>query len=260
MPIRFTCPKCGAELNVKDKAAGRQGQCPACKNAVTVPRLTTARRQVEEVEEHEEVVEPELVDEDRPRRSVRREEDEEDDRPRRSRLGMRREKLGSLTQSARSKHLKQIRGILLAIGVLTMIVNGILFAMAPEEAKQAVEQEIRKQGVVGVNAAERQRAEEKLIQIIRLIYGGLIGVGALYVVFGLIVHQYPVAITVTALVIYVGVQIVFAAINFLFLLQGILIKAIIVVALIKGIQTAIVYQKERDAEAREEAEADLSYE
>src|SRR5204863_1069158 len=115
-----------------------------------------------------------------------------------------REKLGSLTQAARSKHLKQVRGILLAIGILTMIVNGLLFAWAPEEAKRAVDQEIRNKGIVGVNPAERQRAEEELTRVARLIYGGLIGVGALYVVFGLIVHQYPVAITVLALVIYVG--------------------------------------------------------
>src|SRR5262249_30781454 len=90
MAIRFTCPKCGAELNVKDELAGKLGKCPACKNAVTVPRLAPARQEVEEVEEVEEVSEADYVDEDdAPRRrpsDVRRGRDDDyDDRPRRSR-------------------------------------------------------------------------------------------------------------------------------------------------------------------------------
>src|SRR5262249_14997351 len=74
----------------------KQGRCPACKNAVTVPRLAPARRKVEEIEEAEvveeveEVDEVEYVDEDEPpRRPVgikrRRDIEDEDDRPRRAR-------------------------------------------------------------------------------------------------------------------------------------------------------------------------------
>src|SRR6266536_3007200 len=88
MAIRFKCPKCGAELNVKDELAGKQGRCPACKNAVTVPRLAPARRKVEEVveaevvEEVEEIDEVEYVDEDEPPRrpvGIKRRRDIEDE-------------------------------------------------------------------------------------------------------------------------------------------------------------------------------------
>src|SRR5262249_36763423 len=121
MAISFTCPKCGTELKVQDDVGGKQGLCPACNNAITIPRVTGARRQVEEVEGSASVVEPELIDEDPPRRSDRREEDE--DRPQGSHLGMRREKLGSLAQAARSKHLRQLRGVLIFLAVLTIGVN-----------------------------------------------------------------------------------------------------------------------------------------
>ena len=84
MAIRFKCPKCGAELNVKDELAGKQGRCPACKNAVTVPSLT-ARRPVAEPELVEDVVEAEVIEEDDEPvrgRSARRGREDEDDRPR----------------------------------------------------------------------------------------------------------------------------------------------------------------------------------
>ncbi len=35
--IRFECQHCGRKLKVPDERAGRQGRCPACKGAVTVP-------------------------------------------------------------------------------------------------------------------------------------------------------------------------------------------------------------------------------
>src|ERR1022692_2552240 len=42
MPIPLVCsnPRCGRELEVKDKLAGRQIQCPACKQLLRVPEQT----------------------------------------------------------------------------------------------------------------------------------------------------------------------------------------------------------------------------
>ena len=37
MPIKFKCNKCGHVLNVPDSAAGKQGKCPKCQNALRVP-------------------------------------------------------------------------------------------------------------------------------------------------------------------------------------------------------------------------------
>jgi len=35
--IHFNCPQCGHGLGVKDEMAGKQGRCPACREAVQVP-------------------------------------------------------------------------------------------------------------------------------------------------------------------------------------------------------------------------------
>jgi len=167
-----------------------------------------------------------------------------------------RERLGSLAQSARGKHLKQVRGILLAIGILTMVVNIVQFALAETLVQSAIDAEIRKRGGGVVDPVKK----EQIIQAVRVAAAVLIAVGALYIVFALIVHQYPVPVTVIALVIYVGAAIVFAVLDPETLAQGLIIKIIIIVALVKAVQTAIVYQRERDAEAQENLEPDLNYE
>lgn len=38
MPIEFDCPHCGEHLSLWDELAGKQGTCPKCKKAITVPR------------------------------------------------------------------------------------------------------------------------------------------------------------------------------------------------------------------------------
>jgi hypothetical protein len=40
MPIPVTCPGCLARFTVSDKYAGKQGNCPKCKHAITVPDKT----------------------------------------------------------------------------------------------------------------------------------------------------------------------------------------------------------------------------
>jgi hypothetical protein len=59
----------------------------------------------------------------KPSSSSREDYSEESDRP----------KLGSLAQSARGKQLNQARGILIVIGILTIVVNGIFLALAREQ-------------------------------------------------------------------------------------------------------------------------------
>ena len=170
-----------------------------------------------------------------------------------------RERLGSLAQSARSKHLKEARGILLAIGILTLLVNAALFAAAESLVQGAIDAELRKRGGGVVDPVKREQA----IQTTRVLAGALSALGVLYIVFALIVHRYPVPVTVTALVIYVGVTIISAILNpeaFFQSTPALAIKVVIIVALVKAVQTAVVYQRERDAEAEAELEPDLNYE
>lgn len=110
MAIKFNCPKCGQELNVKDELAGKAGKCPRCKATVTVPSIVPSSPRsvpgpvrkraddVEEIEEVEEVEEVEVIDDDdRPRKSSRTGKkkndfdftEEDDDEPRRKKRSRR---------------------------------------------------------------------------------------------------------------------------------------------------------------------------
>ena len=62
--------------------------------------------------------------------------------------------------------------------------------------------------------------------------------------FSLLVHEYPLTVTVSALVIYVAVGLLFVVINPASIIQGIVWKIATVVGLAKGIQAAAVYKQE----------------
>ncbi len=64
------------------------------------------------------------------------------------------------------------------------------------------------------------------------------------------IKQYPVPISITSLVLYLGATVVMGVLNWQTLLQGIIIKVIVIVVLVKAVQAAIAYQKALDAEAQ----------
>src|SRR3954466_13063169 len=118
----------------------------------------------------------------------------------------RRPRLGSLAQAARGKHLRQIRGLLIAIGLLSVVVYIVLLATDRERVTDLVDKEIRKQAgpFVQVDQAKRQDFIETVIRVDKIIFSIGIGLGVLYLIFAAVVHLYPVPVTVLALVIYVA--------------------------------------------------------
>ncbi|TMQ34398.1 MAG: hypothetical protein E6K70_07860 [Planctomycetota bacterium] len=48
MAIKFNCPHCNKEFNVKDSLAGKRAGCPACRKTLTVPAPTSRPADVEE--------------------------------------------------------------------------------------------------------------------------------------------------------------------------------------------------------------------
>ena len=75
----------------------------------------------------------------------------------------------------------------------------------------------------------------------------LIALGVIFIVMGLLVKQYPVPLTIAGLALYVGSALVFAALDPMTLLQGIIIKIFIVIGLVKAVQAALAYERERKA-------------
>jgi len=154
--------------------------------------------------------------------------------------------LGSLAQAARGKQLNQARGILITIGVLTILLNGFLLINARNEAKQAVNAQLQKQGQgFRGDPAEMQKWEDQVTRGATVIYGGVIFLGILYVIFGAIIRMFPVPITIISLVLYVGATAVFAVLNPENLARGIIIRLIVIVFLAKAIQSAIAFERER---------------
>ncbi|MEZ6123436.1 MAG: hypothetical protein R3C49_09710 [Planctomycetaceae bacterium] len=142
------------------------------------------------------------------------------------------DELGSLAQSTRSADLNSTRNVLFLIGGLTIALNAFMFANANDEVRNA-----------GVQAADHDR----IVGIVRMIYGAAIALGTVFIISGALIKKYPVPLTILSLVLYVGATAGFAFLDPTTLVHGIIFKVIIVVALAKSVQTAMAYQRDRDA-------------
>ncbi len=174
-------------------------------------------------------------------------EDKWDDRPE--------DRLGSLAQSARQSSLKQARGILIAIGVLSLLGNAVLFALSEKMVKDEIAAEKAKAGPgVQFDQAKLQEIEEQAIRINQLVagFGALLGV--IFIVLGVAVYRAPVACTVTGLVLYLAGNAIFGVLDPVTLAKGLIIKIIIIVCLVKAVQAAMAYEREaREAALRSDA-------
>jgi hypothetical protein len=147
--------------------------------------------------------------------------------------------LGSLAQSARLKQIRQAQILLVIIGILTLAVNGFMFANTENE----IDQELKK---AGINRAMFPR--DKLDEVRRFcytVYGAGIGIGAFFLLMGAIVKTAPVPVTIVSLVVYVLANIAFIFLNPENLAQGVVIKIVIIIGLIKAIQAAVAYEREK---------------
>jgi hypothetical protein len=166
-------------------------------------------------------------------------------------------KLGSLAQTARLKQLTVARRILLFIGILTILVNGVMMFGLRGTIEKEVDRELAKQGMSRMMAdqVKLKELEDHAVMIATVITGAAVLLGVLFVIFGLIVKSYPVPITITSLVLYIGATLLFGLLNPASLAAGAIIKIIIIVALAKAIQSALAYERE----AREQAALDPGY-
>ena len=164
--------------------------------------------------------------------------------------------LGSLAQKARAKHIKSARTSLFAIGILTILVNGGLAAFANEyvesQFQKEIQEETRKQPGIEFDPARLAELKSEAVLRVQFLSGVGVLLGTVFVIFGFVVKKAPVAITASALAIYIGLQAILAAFDPTTLLQGWWLKLIFIFALVKGLQAAIAYQKEASVPVLEE--------
>jgi hypothetical protein len=148
-------------------------------------------------------------------------------------------RLGSLTQAARSKQLRSARGYLFFVGgwlILMLILEWVTLDM---QLKAVAEKE-------GIPPARIPEMKELVMPVLYVFSAILVALSLLYIVFGIIVHKYPVPITITALVIFVALWLIYAVIDPANLYRGIILKIIVIVGLAKAIQAAIAYKREQE--------------
>lgn len=153
--------------------------------------------------------------------------------------------LGSLAQSARQKHFRRARTVLIVVGILMVLGHAAMCAIELPTVKDEIQNHLRKSnpGVV-FDPAVLQEAEETARRLLLLIHGGGVALGIAFIVLGIFVERAPVPITAIALVLFIGREIVFALIDPVNLASGWLIKIIFLVALVKALQAAIASQSE----------------
>jgi len=155
--------------------------------------------------------------------------------------------LGSLTQAARKKELKTAKGILIVVGVLTLLFNLGFVVMAESAVDSEIKKEIKalnQRGLVADPVAV-EKIRQQSVRLTQLVNGAGALLGAVFIGLGFAVKTYPIPATVLGLVLYVAGIAIFGFINPASLFQGIIFKILVVVALAKSIQAAIAYEREK---------------
>ena len=167
--------------------------------------------------------------------------------------------LGSLAQSARQNHLRGARITFFVIGALTLAVNLFQFVGVEKLVDDAIQKEIVGLGPGMVaDPVVVAEAREAMIKTTRIMCGALVALGALFIIFGFVIHSAPVPIVITGLVIYIACAAIFAVIDPTTLAQGIIFKIIVVVSLVKAAQAAVAHSREKSAGIEADEQGGLS--
>lgn len=163
--------------------------------------------------------------------------------------------MGSLAQSARDKQIRVARNILIVIGILQIVFNAALLATMRDRFHRELEEAVNKQlgpGMV-VNREKLQEIEDMAVRAGTVEAWILIATGASFVVLGLLTRKYPVPTTILGLVLYLAgtayffVSLAQAGAEGNRFMGGLWLRVVIVVLLIKAIQSALAYQREERA-------------
>ena len=154
--------------------------------------------------------------------------------------------LGSLSQAARSKQLSSAKAILIFIGVVTILGNFVFLLLSQSAVDREIDAEVNELRGQGMEFDEEKLQEYRgqVVRATRIINGLGMAIGVGFLLLGANVKKYPVPITITGLVLYLGCWAVFGLLDPSSLLKGWIIKLFIIAGLIKAVQAALAYEKE----------------
>lgn len=136
---------------------------------------------------------------------------------------------------------------MIVVGILTIIGNGFVAAMAEQFVNRAFEQELRNIPAGQIDQVKLQELKQQAITTTKLVSVAFCVVGALFLVLGFLVYRAPVATTATGLVLYIGGWAISGLLDPSMLIKGIILKVIIIAFLVRALKAAIEYQKENAA-------------
>jgi hypothetical protein len=172
--------------------------------------------------------------------------------------------LGSYSHSHKKKNfkaaIKEARWILIAVGALIMLGNFVVTFMQWNQVEKEIDAEIRRQTAqLGPGEVADPASVEEFRNTARLgvyiLLGLVAAVGLILIALGLTVHLAPVPIAISALAIYIGYHAILYVLDSNTVVQGWIIKIIVIACLIKVINSARSYQNDlRTAERELEAQ------
>ena len=135
------------------------------------------------------------------------------------------------------RSLQEPRALMFVIGLLTIAINSIGMARLRSDAEDLVHQH-ETQG----HAVDRAKLEAAL-RSAKLMNGGFVVLGIVFLGLGLAVNIHPVPTTVLALVLFLGGIAISAIIDPTTIAQGGLFKIVATVGLAEAIRSAVSYRR-----------------
>ncbi len=161
-----------------------------------------------------------------------------------------RKTLGNLAIEQHKTHLNSAKRILIVIGILTILANGLVFFMNMNQSAQ-LEREI-----AAIKANPNMTLDQNVVMQHRaaiwiniLVTGAFAAMGLVFIVIAFFVNQYPVGATLSAFVLYLIAIVLGLAVNPAGNAAGLVIRAIIAYYLWKGVKSGQAIQKLRAEEA-----------
>jgi hypothetical protein len=158
-------------------------------------------------------------------------------------------KLGKLTQTARMKRIKSARTVLLFIGTISLLYGLAMTVFAETFVDSQIDKEIRGLGP-NVIIDQAKLKEIKVEAYGRQRVGGFatIAEALAFLLLGVFVQKAPVPLTATGLILYAADWAVGSIFDPTYLLHGLIVKVLIMACLVKALNAAIAYERERRME------------
>lgn len=155
--------------------------------------------------------------------------------------------LGSLGQSARTKHLKAAKTTMIIVGILTLGANIFMAISAENFVQAAFDKELRNIPAGQIDQNKLAELKKDAVRSVQLTSFGFAALGVVFLVLGFLVYRAPVVTTATGLILYLAGWATSAAMDPTMIAKGIILKVIIIAALVRALKAAIEYQKEQAA-------------